>query len=201
MDTVELEAIDRKRRERGAPSVWDHDPSSITPDTEVFFHDASKNLFFRQPGHIAEAGKLGLGVADLKHIDHRLLEHDDNDGTNPDSISARLAHPAWRQCSYRRAGATAISSSGKSRLAISRRRSSAIGPRAWRRDSVRVSVNGTLHAIDALTGTAKWKFDAVGQIHSTPSLYADFVFFGCDDGKLYAVDRHSGKSRGRQLVR
>ncbi len=73
MDTVELEAIDRKRREHAAPSVWEHDPSSITPDTEVFFHDASKNLFFRQPGHIAEAGKLGLGVADLKHIDHRLL--------------------------------------------------------------------------------------------------------------------------------
>ena len=73
MDTVELEAIDMKRRERGAPSVWQHDPNSITPDTNVFFHDASKNLFFRQPGHIAAAGKLGLGVADLKQIDHILL--------------------------------------------------------------------------------------------------------------------------------
>lgn len=73
MDTVELEAIEQKRRERGAPSVWNHDPSSITPDIGIFFHDASKNLFFRQPGHIAAAGKLGLGVADLKQIDHRLL--------------------------------------------------------------------------------------------------------------------------------
>ena len=73
MDTVELEAIDMKRRERGAPSVWQHDPNSITPDTNVFFHDASKNLFFRQPGHIAAAGKLGLGVADLKQIDYILL--------------------------------------------------------------------------------------------------------------------------------
>lgn len=73
MDTIELEAIEKKRREHGAPSVWEHDAGSITPDTNVFFHDAAKNLFFRQPGHIAAAGKLGLGVGDLKQIDHRLL--------------------------------------------------------------------------------------------------------------------------------
>jgi uncharacterized protein (DUF362 family) len=73
MDTIELEAIEQKRREHGAPSVWEHDPGSITADNNLFFHDASKNLFFRQPGHIAAAGKLGLGVSDLKQIDHRLL--------------------------------------------------------------------------------------------------------------------------------
>jgi uncharacterized protein (DUF362 family) len=73
MDTVELEAIEKKRREHGAPSVWEHDAKSITPDSGVFFHDASKNLFFRQPGHIAAAGKLGLGVNDMMQIDHRHL--------------------------------------------------------------------------------------------------------------------------------
>src|SRR5437660_9285624 len=73
LDTIELEAIEKKRRERGSPSLWQHDPSSITTDNNEFFHDASKNLFFRQPGHIAAAGKLGLGVADLKQIDHRPL--------------------------------------------------------------------------------------------------------------------------------
>jgi uncharacterized protein (DUF362 family) len=73
MDTVELEAIEKKRREHGAPSVWEHESSSITPDSNVFFHDATKNLFFRQPGHIAAAGKLGLGISDLKQIDHRLI--------------------------------------------------------------------------------------------------------------------------------
>ena len=73
MDTIELEAIEKKRRVHGAPSVWERDASSLTPDTNVFFHDAAKNLFFRQPGHIAAAGKLGLGVSDLKQIDHRLL--------------------------------------------------------------------------------------------------------------------------------
>jgi uncharacterized protein (DUF362 family) len=73
LDTIELEAIETKRRERGAPSLWRHDPNSITEDNNDFYHDASKNLFFRQPGHVAAAGKLGLGVADLKQIDHRIL--------------------------------------------------------------------------------------------------------------------------------
>lgn len=72
MDTIELEAIEAKRQARGAPSLWQHDPNSITSDNNVFFHNSSKNLFYRQPGHIAAAGKLGLGVADLKQIDHRL---------------------------------------------------------------------------------------------------------------------------------
>lgn len=71
MDTIELEAIEKTRRERGAPTVWLHDPNSITSESQDFYHNASKNLFFRQPGHIAAAGKLGLGVADLKQIDHR----------------------------------------------------------------------------------------------------------------------------------
>jgi len=73
MDTVELEAIEKKRQDKGAPSLWQQDPKSITSNSEEFYHDASKNLFFRQPGHIAAAGKLGLGVADLKQIDHRRL--------------------------------------------------------------------------------------------------------------------------------
>jgi len=73
MDTIELEAIEKTRSVHGAPSLWQHDASSITPDMKAFFHDATRNLFFRQPGHIAAAGKLGLGVAELKQIDHRLL--------------------------------------------------------------------------------------------------------------------------------
>jgi uncharacterized protein (DUF362 family) len=73
MDSIELDAIETKRLARGAPSLWQRDPSSITSDSNVFFHDASKNLFFREPGHVAAAGKLGLGVADLGQIDHRLF--------------------------------------------------------------------------------------------------------------------------------
>jgi uncharacterized protein (DUF362 family) len=73
MDTIELEAIEKTRQERGAPSLWQYDSKSITGDNDEFHHDASKNLFYRQPGHIAAAGNLGLGVADLKQIDHRVL--------------------------------------------------------------------------------------------------------------------------------
>jgi uncharacterized protein (DUF362 family) len=73
MDTVELEAIEKKRQEKGAPSLWLHDANSITADGSEFYHNASKNLFFRQPGHIEAAGKLGLGVADRKQIDHRIV--------------------------------------------------------------------------------------------------------------------------------
>jgi uncharacterized protein (DUF362 family) len=74
LDTVELEAIEKKRKEQGAPSVWSRDAKSITKDGREFYTDASKNLFYRQPGHIAEAGKMGLGVSDLKQIDHRKLQ-------------------------------------------------------------------------------------------------------------------------------
>ena len=74
MDTIELETIEKKRREEGAPSVWEHTAKSITSDQREFCGEASKNLYYRQPGHIAAAGKLGLGVFDLKQIDHRKLQ-------------------------------------------------------------------------------------------------------------------------------
>jgi uncharacterized protein (DUF362 family) len=71
IDTLELAAIEKKRLSEGAPSVWEHDPASITSNDHEFFHNPHKNLFYRRPGHIASAGKLGLGVADLAQIDHR----------------------------------------------------------------------------------------------------------------------------------
>jgi hypothetical protein len=73
MDTIELQAIEKKRQQEGAPSVWARDPKSITTDGREFYHDPAKNLFYRQPGHIAAAGKLGLGVSDLKQIEHRQI--------------------------------------------------------------------------------------------------------------------------------
>jgi uncharacterized protein (DUF362 family) len=73
MDTIELQAIEKKRQQEGAPSLWARDPKSITTDGREFYHDPAKNLFYRQPGHIAAAGKLGLGVSDLKQIEHRQI--------------------------------------------------------------------------------------------------------------------------------
>jgi hypothetical protein len=73
VDTVELEAIEKKRREEGAISLWDNDPNTLTDNQDEFHRNYRKNLYFRQPGHIATAGKLGLGVCDLQRIDHRKL--------------------------------------------------------------------------------------------------------------------------------
>lgn len=74
IDTVELEMIDAKRMAEGVPSVWVHDPKSFTSDSALFYRDASKNLYYRQPGHIAAAGKLGLGISDFQQIDHRKVQ-------------------------------------------------------------------------------------------------------------------------------
>jgi uncharacterized protein (DUF362 family) len=73
IDTVELEVIEKTRREKGAPSVWDRNPESITQNSHDFYHNAQKNLFYRQPGHIAAAGALGLGISEVSKIDHRRI--------------------------------------------------------------------------------------------------------------------------------
>jgi len=73
MDTVELSTIEAKRRSEGVPSLWEHDPASITSDSMQFYRDPKKNLFYRRPGHIASAGKLGLGVSDPNRIDHHRI--------------------------------------------------------------------------------------------------------------------------------
>jgi hypothetical protein len=69
MDTVELDAIEKKRREEGVPRSGSTNAESITTNGMEFYHNPRKNLFYRRPGHIASAGSLGLGVADLKRID------------------------------------------------------------------------------------------------------------------------------------
>jgi len=74
MDTVERDTIEKKRKAEGAPSVWERNAKSITSNSREFYEDASRNLFYRQPGHIEAAGKLGLGVYELNKIDHRKLQ-------------------------------------------------------------------------------------------------------------------------------
>jgi len=58
---------------KGAPSVWSRDPKSLTDDGGAFYQDASKNLFYRQPHHIAAAGTLGLGISERKQIQHQVI--------------------------------------------------------------------------------------------------------------------------------
>src|SRR5262249_37780965 len=73
MDTIELEKIEAKRLAERAPSVWSRDPKSLTENGGEFYEDATKNLYYRQPHHIAAAGERGLGVSDGKAIVYRVL--------------------------------------------------------------------------------------------------------------------------------
>ena len=55
------------------------------------------------------------------------------------------------------------------------------------------SANGTLYAIDAKTGSEKWRFDTAGRIRSTPRVHQNRVFFGSWDHHVYALDATNGK--------
>ena len=72
-DRIELEIVEQKRREVGAPSLWDRNPENLgtTADME---RTAQKNRFYREPGHIRTASGLGLGRWELEQIDHRRLK-------------------------------------------------------------------------------------------------------------------------------
>jgi uncharacterized protein (DUF362 family) len=57
MDRILLDVIEAKRKQEGWPSVWDRSPEAM-----------KLQRFEREPGHIAYAGSLGLGVADRERI-------------------------------------------------------------------------------------------------------------------------------------
>ena len=70
------------------------------------------------------------------------------------------------------------------------------------------SFDGHLYALDAARGTLRWKFATQGvtiepegggydrrSVQSSPAVTADLVVVGCRDGRLYAVDRSTGKER------
>ena len=59
-----------------------------------------------------------------------------------------------------------------------------------------ISVDGTLYAIDVVTGRSKFTFQAPKHVHSTPSLWASLIFFGCDDGRVFALNCNSGTKSG-----
>lgn len=72
IDRVELEIVEEKRRQVGAPSLWDRSPEHIgrTADIE---RTAQRNPFYREPGHIRRASEIGLGVWEIEKIDHRRI--------------------------------------------------------------------------------------------------------------------------------
>lgn len=52
-----------------------------------------------------------------------------------------------------------------------------------------------LYALDAKTGSMKWKFKTNGVIHSTPLLYNGTIYFGSWDAWFYAVDADKGTEK------
>src|SRR5688572_24015920 len=49
------------------------------------------------------------------------------------------------------------------------------------------SYDKNFYAFDAVTGEIKWKFTTGEKINSTPSINNNIVYFGSNDGHLYAL--------------
>ena len=61
MDTVELEAIEKKRREEGAPSVWEHKAESITSNGHGVLSQSPKEPLLPPARSYCVRGKAGFG--------------------------------------------------------------------------------------------------------------------------------------------
>ena len=72
VDRIELEIVERKRRELGVPSLWDRTPGNLGRSSDIE-RTALRNPFYREPGHIRTASELGLGKWELSQIDHKTL--------------------------------------------------------------------------------------------------------------------------------
>jgi outer membrane protein assembly factor BamB len=59
------------------------------------------------------------------------------------------------------------------------------------------SSDGTLHALEAATGSEKWAFHTDGRNAKFPTVADGLVFFGSGDRALYAVDAATGTERWR----
>ncbi len=69
IDRLLIDIIDDKRKAEGAISIWDRDPKYLHfNDRGTRDEDPNVNILIREPGHVAYAGKLGLGVADRERI-------------------------------------------------------------------------------------------------------------------------------------
>ena len=71
MDRQVIDMVEAKRKEMGAPSVWDRSLEHVDGARAM---DPNFNAFIREPGHIEFAGNLGLGVYDQDKIHHWRIE-------------------------------------------------------------------------------------------------------------------------------
>lgn len=57
------------------------------------------------------------------------------------------------------------------------------------------NADDTLRCLDLRSGKVVWKFTTGAPIRVPPTLYDGQVFFGCDDGKVYALNSQTGNLR------
>lgn len=60
------------------------------------------------------------------------------------------------------------------------------------------SLDGNIYALDATTGTLKWKYQTAGAVYSTPTLSNDVIYVGSSDGSLYAINAASGSLKWKR---
>jgi uncharacterized protein (DUF362 family) len=69
IDRLLLDIVDNERKARGAISIWNRDRSTLDfINKKNRDEDPNTNIIIREPGHVEYAGKLGLGVSELKKI-------------------------------------------------------------------------------------------------------------------------------------
>jgi uncharacterized protein (DUF362 family) len=69
MDHELIKIIEAKRKAEGVVSLFDRSPDHIGDN-----NDPNKNAYFREPGHVEYASKLGLGVFDEARIKVKTIE-------------------------------------------------------------------------------------------------------------------------------
>jgi uncharacterized Fe-S center protein len=70
LDHVLIDMIEEKRRQEGAPSIFDRSSGHVKFAPEL---DPNFNSFIREPGHVEYASRLGLGVYDKAQIHEKVI--------------------------------------------------------------------------------------------------------------------------------
>ena len=71
MDHLLIEMIEAKRKQEGAPSIFDRSEDHVKPGPEL---DPRFNSFIREPGHVEYASRLGLGVFNRSQIKEKIVQ-------------------------------------------------------------------------------------------------------------------------------
>jgi len=70
-------------------------------------------------------------------------------------------------------------------------------PMVWERAVYFGSSDGNVYAVDAATGSLKWKFKTGDVVHASPAIANGTVYIGSWDSNFYALDAATGKEKWR----